>query len=266
MSRFRTVEISDPRFESNNLRFITIKSPALKRRGDISVFVPPGLESIDNLPLVLLLHGVYGSHWIWSHKAGIHITALDLIESEQIRPMVIAMPSDGLWGDGSGYLPHKEINHEEWIMVDVIESVKELIPQVSKSSTLFISGLSMGGYGALRLGTKYSNRFRAISAHSSITAFEQFSYFVEEYPNGYELDETEEKSLFDLMVQNRDMLPPIRFDCGLEDLLIEHNRRLHKELKEKGIEHIYEEFPGKHEWRYWEEHIKDTLIFFNKYL
>ena len=71
MEEFRTTEISDPKFESDNLRFITVKSKNLKGRGDICVFVPP-MQNVENLPLVILLHGVYGSAWVWSKKAGVH--------------------------------------------------------------------------------------------------------------------------------------------------------------------------------------------------
>ena len=56
---FRTIEISDLQFECNNLRFITVKTANLKGRGDICVFVPPGNDSA-RIPLVILLHGVYG--------------------------------------------------------------------------------------------------------------------------------------------------------------------------------------------------------------
>ena len=73
----------------------------------MSLFIPPGIDGKDNVPLVMLLHGVYGSHWAWSRKGGAHHTAARLIEQGQIPPMVLAMPSDGLWGDGSGYIQHR---------------------------------------------------------------------------------------------------------------------------------------------------------------
>ena len=53
--------MSDPRFERDCLRLITIKSPALKRRGDMTVFAPPDRETLQDIPLIILLHGVYGS-------------------------------------------------------------------------------------------------------------------------------------------------------------------------------------------------------------
>lgn len=262
-SKFRTTEISNPEFESNNLRFITIKTSNLKGRGDICVFVPPGKE-LKNLPIVTLLHGVYGSAWIWAHKAGVHFTALKMIEEGLIKPMVLAMPSDGLWGDGSAYLPHNNKNFESWIVDDVNQAVIENIDCVSEQSHLFISGLSMGGYGALRLGAKYPEKYKAFSGLSSITNKNQMHLFVEEDEENYNQKETISESVFELMLQNKNNLPPFRFDCGKDDLLIEHNRVLHKKLISEKIPHEYEEFEGKHEWSYWTEHIKDTLLFFNK--
>ncbi|MDV7185940.1 alpha/beta hydrolase-fold protein [Lutibacter sp. TH_r2] len=263
-SKFRTTEISNPEFESNNLRFITVKTLNLKGRGDICVFVPPG-ENLKDLPIVTLLHGVYGSAWIWAHKAGVHFTALKMMKQGIIKPMVLAMPSDGLWGDGSAYLPHNNKNFESWIVDDVNHAVIENIDCVSKKSDLFISGLSMGGYGALRLGAKYSEKYKAISGHSSITNKNQMHLFVEENEDNYNQENSIDEDVFEIMLQNKNSLPPIRFDCGKDDLLIEHNRELHQKLTSENIPHIYKEFEGKHEWSYWEEHIKDTLKYFNNY-
>lgn len=261
-SKFKTTEISDPRFESDNLRFITVKTKNLKGRGDICLYVPDA-ELAPDTPMMILMHGVYGSAWIWSQKAGVHRTAQKMIEAGEIKPMIIAMPSDGLWGDGSAYLPHNGLDFEKWIAEDVIDAVKENIEVVTDQSSIFISGLSMGGYGALRVGAKYPKTFSGISGHSSITDVPQMEIFVEEGLENYKQEETTNESVFQLMEKNRALLPPVRFDCGEDDELIEYNRLLHKELEEANIEHIYEEFSGKHEWIYWETHVVDTLKFFN---
>lgn len=263
-SKFKTTEISNPEFESNNLRFITVKTKNLNGRGDICLFVPP-MQDLNDIPITILLHGVYGSAWIWAHKAGVHFTALKLMQEGKIKPMILAMPSDGLWGDGSGYLKHTELNFENWIVDDVINAVIENIPCTSKNSDLFISGLSMGGFGALRLGIKYSDKFKAVSAHSSITDINQMPLFVEEPLDSYKKGNLEDESIWKTIQKNKENLPKFRFDCGVDDLLIEHNRTLHNQLKEENIHHIYEEFDGAHEWKYWEEHIKDTLLYFNKF-
>ncbi len=260
---FRTTEISDPKFESDNLRFITVKSPNLKGRGDICVFVPP-MEGLKDIPIVVLLHGVYGSAWSWSRQGGVHRTALKMILDGIIQPMVIVMPSDGLWGDGSGYLPHDERDFEKWIVEDVPKAVVENISQVSEKSELFISGLSMGGFGALRLGIKYSDKFKAVSAHSSITEVQQMQLFVEEPSENYFQEDERENSVFRLLENHSMKLPRIRFDCGKDDELIEANRKLHQQFTDASIEHKYEEFKGGHEWPYWQEHIKKSLLFFGE--
>ncbi len=258
---FSTTELSDPRFESDYLRFITVKTNNLKGRGDICVFVPP-VENAGHLPLVILLHGVYGSAWVWSQKAGVHITAMKMIQNKEIPPMVIAMPSDGLWGDGSGYLAHNQRNFEQWIVEDVPNAIIENIPSTSATSDLFISGLSMGGFGALRLGLKYSEKFKAVSAHSSITSISQMPLFVEESVENYRQRDERENSVTGIIKKYGNDLPRIRFDCGSEDELLLHNRQLHSDLNKLMVDHIYEEFPGAHEWPYWQEHVKNSLRFF----
>ena len=265
MSHFRTTEISNPKFESNNLRFITVKSKHLKGRGDICVFVPEG-NTNTNLPIAILLHGVYGSAWSWSLSGGAHQTVQEMINLLKIKPMTLVMPSDGLWGDGSGYTKHSGLDFEKWIVEDVIKAVKELIPQVKNTTKTFISGLSMGGFGALRLGAKYGNVFDAISAHSAITELNQMEEFVEESLEEYVQETPEDESVLKTILNNQKNLPPLRFDCGRDDILIKHNRLLSKELEACNIPHEYQEFEGKHEWEYWQKHLKDTLLFFNKFV
>jgi len=266
MSKFRTTELSDPQFESNNLRYITVKSKNLKGRGDISVYVPKTEIELKDLPITILLHGVYGSHWIWSQKTGIHLKMQQWIENGEIKPMIIAMPSDGLWGDGSASLPHHIQNFENWIVEDVVNAVIELIPQASANSKLFIAGLSMGGFGALRIGLKHYQKFSGVSGLSSITVSDEMKLFVEEPLSAYDQTDKENESVYATLLKNKDNLPPFRFDCGVNDELIEGNRKLHTQLTEIGIQHIYKENPGKHEWIYWETHIKETILFFNTIL
>ncbi|WP_218280881.1 alpha/beta hydrolase-fold protein [Verrucomicrobium spinosum] len=61
---------------------------------------------------------------------------------------------------------------------------------------------------------------------------------------------------------NRAHLPALRFDCGTDDPLISHNRKLHETLRDEGIPHHYQEYPGGHTWRYWSTHLAETLRFF----
>jgi S-formylglutathione hydrolase FrmB len=265
---FRTIELSDPAYERDGLRYITVKTPHLAGRGDITVWLPDtALIGQQPLPLVILLHGVYGSHWAWSMKGGAHRTADRLIRDGRIRPMVLAMPSDGLWGDGSGYLPHNDRQFDRWIIEDVPRAVAAALPvgyTGSFPAGVFIAGLSMGGFGALRLAAAYPDHFRAAYGLSSITHADQLPLFVEESPTNYAQPNPDDESVLAVMLRNRDRLPPIGFNCGTDDQLIDHNRALHQQLADAGIAHQYTEYPGGHEWPYWQQHLTDALLFFNQ--
>jgi len=258
---FATVELSDPRFERDGLRVVTVKSAALGRRADLTVYVPTG--GADPMPLVVLLHGVNGSHWSWSLRGGVHLTAARMIETGELPPMAIAMPSDGLWGDGSGYVTHDDADYERWI-VDEVPQAAALADErvVIDRSPLFLAGKSMGGFGALRLGAKYATRFAGISAHSAVTTLARLRESIAEPLADLASFGTSDGTALHWLEAHRSRLPPLRFDCGTGDGLLADNRALHAALEARGVDHVYEEFPGGHDWPYWKLHVADTLRFF----
>lgn len=265
LARFGRLEWSDPRYERDHLRCLTFGSPALGGRGDVTLFVPPGSEDSRDLPLVLLLHGVYSSHWAWALRGGAHVTAARLIESGRLPPMVLVMPSDGLWAQGTGYLPHSGTDYERWIVEDVLGCVTAALPQLGASSPRFIAGLSVGGFGALRLGAKYAPLFRGISAHSALTHLDAFDALLpQEAP--YRLGPDEDRAVASWLERRSPQLPPLRFDCGLEDKFLADNRALHEQLVRGNVPHRYEEFEGGHTWAYWAAHLQDSLLFFTDLL
>lgn len=261
---FRTIEISNPDHLGAGISFMTVKSAALKRRADIAFYVPSGIKA-QKLPVVTLLHGVYGSHWAWLFKGGAHRVLDHLVHQEGLPPMMLAMPSDGLWGDGSAYLRHSNADYSAWIVEEVPEAASILVGNTAHS-VHFICGLSMGGYGAMRLGALHPDRYQAISAHSSITSPDQMQGFVEETPEQLDLAEDRPLQVLACMRMNAHRLPPLRFDCGSDDPLLPHNRTLHEALRTSDIAHVYEEFPGSHDWSYWHEHLADSLRFFARHL
>ena len=55
--------------------------------------------------------------------------------------------------------------------------------------------------------------------------------------------------------------PALRFDCGLDDALLEENRAFHDHLERVGVEHSYVEFPGGHDWDYNDARLGEALEF-----
>jgi S-formylglutathione hydrolase FrmB len=260
-SYFRTLEVGELPCPNGRLKFVTVKSPALAARADLSLYVPGQIANKNDAPVVILLHGVYGSHWTWALSARAHLSLQEMIDAGAVPPMILAMPSDGLWGDGSGYLKHSGQDFEKWIVEDVPHAVSEVTGNAFDAPH-FIGGLSMGGFGAMRLGARHPGRFRGFAGHSSITNLNQMPKFVEESLACYQQDSMPEVSVLDEILRHRNILPPFRFDCGVDDLLIAENRKLAAALKTAGISFTYEEFPGGHEWAYWEIHVRKTFQFF----
>ena len=258
---FRTIKISDPAFEPKGFRYITVKSNALNGRADITIYIPECAKGKGGISAIVLLHGVYGSHWAWTMNGNAHNTLEDMIRRDESKPFILIMPSDGLWGDGSGYVDHGIQNFEKWIGEEVPALVKQTINEVDEDSQFFISGLSMGGYGAFRIGLNYPQQFKGISSHSSLTDLNQIKSFVEEDWSFW--DEKQPGSIQEL-ISNAVHLPAIRFDCGLDDDLLMPNRTLHEFLEHSNIDHKYEEFAGGHEWEYWRDKIRNTYAFFSK--
>jgi S-formylglutathione hydrolase FrmB len=56
-------------------------------------------------------------------------------------------------------------------------------------------------------------------------------------------------------------MPKLLVDCGTEDHLVEDNRSFSAALHGLGVAHEYREFPGGHDWDYWDTHVRDALAF-----
>ncbi len=263
---FRTIECSDPALTEPGFTFMTVSSPALGHRADVTLYAPPGAEGAADLPIVLLLHGVYGSHWAWAFKGAAHRTLAELVASEAVPPMVLAMPSDGLWRDGSGYVPHRDRDFERWIVDEVPLAARLAVPASSEHSPLLIAGLSMGGFAALRLLGKYPERFRAASAHSAIIEASQLDTLIAPGSRRDWSTNAADTSVLAALRSASAPLPPFRFDCGRDDDLLPANRALHTALAAAGVAHDYAEHEGGHDWPYWRRHLTDTLLFFGEVL
>jgi putative tributyrin esterase len=262
---FRTFEQSDPRLSPDGFTFLTVKSAALKQRADITLYASDPSNVGPDTPVVLLLNGVYGSHWAWSFSGGAHRTASRLVDSGDLPEVLLCMPSDGLWGDGSGFVPHRSSNVEQWIVDEVPAAALRAYGLAGAAPPLFIAGLSMGGFAALRLAGKYPERFAAASAHSALTRAVDLDSLIVESRSEWSTLPVDNEVIVALR-SAMGALPPLRFDCGSDDVWIEDNRLLHRQLAESGISHRFEEYPGGHDWPYWQSGLERTLRFFAEVL
>jgi S-formylglutathione hydrolase FrmB len=206
-----------------------------------------------------LLHGLSDDHSIWARRSRIEWYVEGL-------PLVVVMPYGGRGWYTNAVNPPR-YKYEDDLVRDVIGLVDRTFPVKAERSGRAIGGLSMGGYGAVKLGLKYPDLFTSVTSHSGALAFPrrpeeaaelslEFTSIFGDHPEGGPEDP------FALAAElSPGRAPALRIDCGDEDFLIEHNREFHRHLDDLGIAHEYEEFSGTHDWNYWDAHVQDAIKF-----
>ena len=134
----------------------------------------------------------------------------------------------------------------------------------------------MGGFGAIRNGLKYSHNFGRIIALSSALITNKivgipvdfkdpiadYNYYTRVFGDLNKLlgsDKDPEAIAADLKKRNAE-IPQIYMACGTEDFLLDENRSYHNFLNSQGIDHIYKESTGVHDWTFWNEYIEKAII------
>ena len=161
---------------------------------------------------------------------------------------------------------------ERHILEDVIGFVDHFFPTIPERRGRAIGGLSMGGYGAMKLALKRPDLFGSASAHSGChrivrdvaagLAPAEHADLLPELRRIYGAAPSPDTDPFALAARiDRAIAPALRFDCGLEDFLLDHSRDFHAHLARLGLPHEYREHPGGHTWDYWDAHVPEALAF-----
>ncbi|MCW8129697.1 MAG: esterase family protein [Planctomycetota bacterium] len=235
-------------------------SRVLAKESAMNVIVPENAKG--PFPVFYLLHGLSDDYTIWHRRTRIEWYVRDL-------PIVVVMPDGyrGFYTDN-----HVGGAYGRYMIEDVVGFAEKTFPIVGKRSARCIGGLSMGGYGSLRLALDHPELFVSANSHSGAAwnfakplPPERRAFFKELFgpkPKGSAHD------LYHLAAKCKraGKLPKLKIDCGVDDFLIENNREFHAYLEKIKVAHEYHEFPGVHNWDYWDEHIREALVFHAKAL
>ncbi|MBQ4363806.1 MAG: esterase family protein [Oscillospiraceae bacterium] len=243
-------------------------SAALTVASTVNVILPEPAQGIGiaasgekSLPKVLyLLHGYSDDHSIWMRRTSVerYAAAHDLAV---IMPAVNhsfycnEVHGERYWDYVSEELP--QVMHRFFRLSDLPEDT-------------FVAGLSMGGYGAMRLALTYPERFGAAASFSGAVdicaaingspdkrGFERIMGDASKI-EGSELD------TFCLMKKNADapQKPRLYVSCGTADFLYEQHGRFVSALNENGWNVTsFEKGGATHEWGFWDEQIKTFIDF-----
>jgi len=150
------------------------------------VYLPPGYDqSTSNYPVVYLLHGFGGTYSFWQYYEDIKEIADYLISTGDIRPMIIVMP-DGMNQLGGSFYTDSKANFlgseipvfglfETYITQDVVNYIDSHYNTIPNKDHRAIIGISMGAYGAMKLGIKHPDIFGIVGAHSGPIYFDRFA-------------------------------------------------------------------------------------------
>jgi S-formylglutathione hydrolase FrmB len=236
-----------------------VDSKVLGKKLPLLVLLPDGYdtESTKRYPVVYLLHGVGGDYREWQ-RVGIEKEAAGL-------PVIIAMPE----GDRSFYVNSHDAavgRWEDYITGEVIAHVDAKYRTVAAREARGISGLSMGGYGAVTLGLRKPKLFATIASHSGALAapsMERADAIGDRLREVFGPKDSPTRRDYDPILLLRSVpaaeRPKIYVDCGGQDFLLESSRAFVRELAAAGADYEYREMPGKHDFAYWKANVRYSL-------
>ncbi|MGP0069870.1 MAG: alpha/beta hydrolase [Isosphaeraceae bacterium] len=242
------------------MAFATIHyfSRSLRKASSFNVIFPEDPAVPRPWSAFYLLHGLSDDHTIWARRTSIE----RYVEG---WPLVVVMPDGGRgWYtnavEGDAY--------EDDLLKDIIGLVERTFPVKAEREGRAIGGLSMGGYGAVKLGLKHPEVFASVNSHSGAVGFlaESVKKYKESSPEferifGKSPAGGPEDPFAISQRTDHGRIPKIRLDCGTEDFLLGQNRAFHQHLDSLHFPHEYQEFPGGHDWAYWDNHVQEAIPF-----
>lgn len=219
-----------------------------------------GAKRQGPIKALYLLHGMTDDQSVWCRQTSIERYVSD-------KNLAVIMPTTGLH-----WYTDEPMSQKWWTYIsqELPILMEDFFPQISKlPEHTFAAGLSMGGYGALKLGLRGGGRFSRVASLSGAvnmardhedprnpvsTAFFRTLFGTNKEATG---------SFNDLVTAaeelKEELRPKVYMWCGTEDFLYRQNATMRDHLSALGYDLLYEDSPGDHQWKYWDEKIRRVL-------
>lgn len=247
-----------------------IKCKSLQRRTSISVILPADNIHFlqDNEEIVpqpyrtlYFLHGLYGSDDIVLANTSIQKFAED-------NGIAIVIPC----GENSFYVDNEKAHayYGEYVGRELLDITRNIFPLSHKREDTFIAGFSMGGYGAIRNGLKYSQNFSKIGMISSALITDDIVNYASDdnvlrsrqfYESIFgNLDELKGSDMDPkALINNTPDIPDIFMACGVNDFLYDKNVDFYEFLMSENIDADFIRAPGEHTWEFCDKYLKEFI-------
>lgn len=243
---------------------LQVFSPSMQKNIKTCVVVPENYKkSKKAFPVVYLLHGYSGNYRSWAKdfkELGKQV--------DQYGFIVVGVDGNySSWYFDSPIDP--SFKYETYVVKELVPFIDKQYRTIEDRKARAISGLSMGGHGALYLSFKHQEIFGAAGSMSGGVDFRPFPEnwdikkrlgSITEFPENW--NQNTVTNMLDLVKDNKLKLI---IDCGVDDFFMKVNRELHAKMLDLKINHDYIERPGEHNLKYWENSLKYQLLFFYNY-
>ena len=255
---------------------LKLSSKLMARELPYRVILPKNYEAnkTEKFPVLYLLHGLTGhfSNWTDHSKLKDHAANYNFI-------IVTPEGNDGWYTDSATLANDK---YESYIIQELIPEIDGKFRTLADREHRAIAGLSMGGYGSLKFGLKYPEKFVVVGSFSGALGAASWSVktlgnnwkaLTDSIAGVYAEDDSQTRKDNDIYRIVREIspekiktLPFIYVDCGTEDFLIQQNRDFNALLAEKKIPHEFRELPGKHDWTFWDAQVREFMRVSQKFI
>ena len=255
-----------------------LKSKLMAREMPYRVILPVNYDAnkSDKFAVIYLLHGLTGHFDDWANKTKLKDYAANY-------KYIFVMPEgDNGWYSDSPTAANDK--YESYVVQELIPEIDAKFRTLSDREHRVIAGLSMGGYGSLKFGLKYADEFILVGSFSGALGAAGWTPKVlaatgakGTLPDSIKIalgDEGSQtrtendiyKMVREITPEKVKNLPFMYVDCGTEDYLITFNKDFGNILLEKKIPHEFRELPGIHDWKFWDNSIREFLEVSKKFV
>jgi putative tributyrin esterase len=225
-----------------------VESEALAVATTFTAFVP---QEVENPPVLYLLHGLTDDHTGWSRYTSIERYADD-------AGLAVVMPSVH-----HSFYTDEVHGHAYWTYVseELPGLVRSLLRLSTRPEDTFAAGLSMGGYGAVKLALTHPDRYAAAASLSGTLDIRYMAARedrAEIWHRAFDGAIQDANDLFTLLAA-APSVPPLYVGCGTSDALLDPNERFISAATQAGVDVTSDLRPGDHEWSLWDAQIADVI-------
>ncbi|WP_454300646.1 alpha/beta hydrolase [Salana multivorans] len=241
-----------------------IFSEALRMSTSLTVVLPQatsgqigmtGVRAAGEPPVLYLLHGLSDDDTIWLRRTSIERYAADYGIAVVMPRVERSFYQDMAYGEA----------YWTYVSEELPAIVQQLFRVSGRREDTFVAGLSMGGYGAMRLGLARPEQFAAAASLSGaldmaepLVRAERDDFYTNAFgPDDVRGTDPDLHALLDRV--DPAVAPALLVACGTEDDLWPMQEPFVEHATQRGLDVTNLWGPGQHEWGYWDARIQDVL-------